>query len=109
MQDHSVNNPGFVCSLRCSITVDQIFAYAKNKTPKLERARIQYEVSDMLLCARTNEDVQPDGLYRMSGNKISVRTLDLGLPFEEIRARQDAVVEDHFGRDQERPYRHARC
>lgn len=72
----------------------QIFTYVKNKEAELADA--PHEVSGMLLYARTDEEIQPDGVYLMSGNKISVKTLDLNLPFEEIRAQLDATVEEHF-------------
>lgn len=72
----------------------QIFTYVKNKEAEL--ATIDHEVSGMLLYAKTDEEMQPDGVYRMSGNKISVKTLDLDAPFETIRAQLDAVVESHF-------------
>lgn len=52
----------------------------------------------MLLYAKTDEEVYPDGAYQMSGNAISVRTLDLNRPFEEIRAQLDGIVEAHFSR-----------
>ena len=52
----------------------------------------------MLLYAKTDEEVYPDGVYQMSGNAISVRTLDLNRPFEEIRAQLDGIVEEHFSR-----------
>ena len=35
----------------------------------------------------------------MSGNQISVKTLDLGLPFKDILAQLDAIAEAHFGRN----------
>lgn len=73
----------------------QIFTYVKNKEAEL--VDVPHEVSGMLLYAKTDEEVQPDGVYLMSGNKISVKTLDLDLPFEEIKAQLDAIVEDHFG------------
>lgn len=72
----------------------QIFTYVKNKEAELADA--PHEVSGMLLYARTDEEIQPNGVYLMSGNKISVKTLDLNLPFEEIRAQLDATVEEHF-------------
>ena len=53
----------------------QIFTYVKNKALELEG--IDVEVSGMLLYARTNESIQPDSDYVMSGNMISVKTLDL--------------------------------
>lgn len=75
----------------------QIFTYVKNKEAELERAGVEHTVSGMLLYARTDEDVQPDGVYRMSGNTIAVKTLDLELPFNEIRAQLDAIAVEHFG------------
>lgn len=74
----------------------QIFTYVKNKEAELARTGMPHEVSGMLLYARTDEDVQPDGVYQMSGNQISVRTLGLDMPFEEIRAQLDGIARDHF-------------
>ena len=71
----------------------QIFAYVKNKQAVLERAGEGTEVSGMLLYAATDEEVQPDATYRMSGNQIGVRTLDLDRPFEEIRAQLDGIAD----------------
>ena len=71
----------------------QIFAYVKNKQAVLERAGKSTEVSGMLLYAATDEEVQPDVTYRMSGNQIGVRTLDLDRPFEKIRAQLDGIAD----------------
>lgn len=71
----------------------QIFAYVKNKQIAFERAGESVEVSGMLLYAATDEEVQPDVTYRMSGNQIGVRTLDLDRPFEEIRAQLDGIAD----------------
>ena len=71
----------------------QIFAYVKNKQAALERAGDDTEVSGMLLYAATDEEVQPDATYRMSGNRISATTLDLDRPFEEIRAQLDGIAD----------------
>ena len=71
----------------------QIFAYVKNKQAVLERAGKSVEVSGMLLYAATDDEVQPDVTYRMSGNQIGVRTLDLDRPFEEIRAQLDGIAD----------------
>ena len=71
----------------------QIFAYVKNKQAALERAGESVEVSGMLLYAATDEEVLPDVTYRMSGNQIGVRTLDLDRPFEEIRAQLDGIAD----------------
>ena len=71
----------------------QIFTYVKNKQAVLERAGEGVEVSGMLLYAATDEEVQPDVTYRMSGNQIGVRTLDLDRPFEVIRAQLDGIAD----------------
>lgn len=78
-----------------SANLYQIFTYVKNKDAAL--AGTPHEVSGMLLYALTDEDVQPNNTYRMSGNTISVRTLDLGCEFGEIAKQLDAVVEKGFG------------
>ncbi len=69
----------------------QIFTYVKNKAMDLGNA---YEVSGLLLYARTDESVQPKVLYRMSGNTIGVKTLDLNCEFSEIAGQLDAIVKD---------------
>ena len=58
-----------------SANLYQIFAYVKNKQIAFERAGESVEVSGMLLYAATDEEVQPDVTYRMSGNQIGVRTV----------------------------------
>lgn len=50
----------------------------------------------MLLYAATDEAIQPDNRYQMSGNKISVRTLDLNRDFSEIAAQLNGIIEEHF-------------
>ena len=72
----------------------QIFTYVKNKEYELREE--QHEVSGMLLYAKTEEEIQPDQKYKMSGNRISVRTLDLNLDFSEIRKQLDGIVEEYF-------------
>ena len=74
----------------------QIFTYVKNKEAELERAGVPHEVSGMLLYAKTDEEIQPDNTYQMSGNRISAKTLDLNQPFEAIRAQLDGIAEAHF-------------
>ena len=54
------------------------------------------EMPTMLLYAATDEAIQPDNRYRMSGNQISVKTLDLNKNFSEISAQLNRIVEDHF-------------
>lgn len=50
----------------------------------------------MLLYAATDEAIQPNNSYRMSGNKISVKTLDLNRDFSEIAAQLNAIVDEYF-------------
>ena len=74
----------------------QIFTYVKNRDASFGDA--PHSVSGMLLYARTDDEVQPDVTYRMSGNEISVTTLDLDQDFEGIRARLNAIAQEHFPR-----------
>lgn len=75
----------------------QIFTYVKNKNS--EFGDKTHKVSGMLLYAKTDETIQPDNTYQMSGNKISVKTLDLNLKFAEIAAQLNAIAKEHFGLD----------
>ena len=72
----------------------QIFTYVKNKDA--EFGSRPHTVSGMLLYAATDEAIQPDNRYQMSGNKISVRTLDLNQEFSEIASQLNAIVDEHF-------------
>ena len=72
----------------------QIFAYVKNA--QASRNPALPAVSGMLLYAGTDEKIQPDVSCNMSGNRISVRTLDLNRPFDDIRARLDAIAAEYF-------------
>lgn len=73
----------------------QIFTYVKNKEAELKDAT--HKVSGMLLYAKTDEEIQPDNEYRMSGNRISVKTLDLRGGFEDIEKQLYKIAKDHFG------------
>lgn len=73
----------------------QIFTYVKNKD--IQFGAKPHTVSGMLLYARTDESVQPDNEYQMSGNKISVKTLDLNCEFSDIVAQLDKIAEAYFG------------
>ena len=69
----------------------QIFTYVKNMD--VEFGDKPHEVSGMLLYARTDEAVQPDNSYMMSGNRISVKTLDLNCEFHDIAAQLNAIAD----------------
>ena len=51
----------------------------------------------MLLYARTDEDIYPETEYKMSGNQIGVRTLNLDGDFSMIRRQLDEIVEKYIG------------
>ncbi|MGN0829811.1 MAG: 5-methylcytosine-specific restriction endonuclease system specificity protein McrC [Candidatus Ornithospirochaeta sp.] len=73
----------------------QIFTYVKNKEAELKSSG--YVVAGMLLYAKTDEDILPDNEYRMSGNTISVRTLDLSGDFSRIDDQLKRIVNNFFG------------
>ena len=73
----------------------QIFTYVKNKYAEV--AGTGHQVSGMLLYAKTDSDVVPNHVYHMSGNQISVKTLDLNQPFSKIAEQLDGIVRNHFG------------
>lgn len=73
----------------------QIFTYVKNKASQLKEEG--YDVSGMLLYAKTDEMIQPDNTYQMSGNEVSVSTLDLDCDFSEIVVQLDSIVLEKFG------------
>ena len=72
----------------------QIFTYVKNKDA--EYGEHPHNVSGMLLYAQTDESVQPNNVYHMGGNQISVRTLNLNCSFNEIASQLDGIVAEHF-------------
>ncbi|MCI1305719.1 MAG: 5-methylcytosine-specific restriction endonuclease system specificity protein McrC [Lachnospiraceae bacterium] len=74
--------------------VYQIFTYVKNKQAELKDTG--HQVSGMLLYAKTDEDLIPDNVYQMSGNQISVKTLDLSQEFPEIAGQLNMIVKEHF-------------
>lgn len=53
-------------------------------------------VSPKLLYAMTDEEIVPDEDYQMSGNQISVKTLDLGQDFSFIKEQLDRIVTEFF-------------
>lgn len=72
----------------------QIFTYVKNRDAEFKDQ--PHTVSGMLLYASTDELIHPDNCYQMSGNKISVKTLDLNTKFDNIARQLDKIIEDHF-------------
>lgn len=66
------------------------------KNKDIEFGDEPHRVSGMLLYAATDEAIQPNNSYKMSGNKISVKTLDLNRDFSEIAAQLNAIVDEYF-------------
>lgn len=73
----------------------QIFTYVKNKEAEL--AEQPHKVAGMLLYARTDEEIYPEKEYRMSGNQIGVRTLNLDGDFDMIKNQLNEIAEEFFG------------
>ena len=74
-----------------SANLYQIFAYVKNFSVKTSK-----KVSGMLIYAQTEEKIQPNNIFLTSGNKISVKTLDLNKNFSEIESQLKLIVEENF-------------
>ncbi len=72
----------------------QLFTYVKNKEYELKNKK--HKVSGMLLYAKTDEEVQPDSQYSMSGNIIAVKTLDLNQDFNVISGFLNEIVNDYY-------------
>lgn len=72
----------------------QLFTYVKNKHEEVKYKGIK--VSGMLLYAKNLDNKLNNETYRMSGNEISVRTLDLNCEFNDIRDQLDYVVEKYI-------------
>ncbi len=69
----------------------QIFTYVKNR----DKAGSGH-VSGVLLYAKTDEEITPDCDYLMSGNRISVKTLDLNTDFSKIAIQLDELACSYF-------------
>lgn len=70
-----------------SANLYQIFTYVKNKDIKRNGS-----VSGMLLYALTQEEVKPELDAILNGNRIMVRTLDLGVDFDRIKEQLDNIA-----------------
>lgn len=65
----------------------QIYTYVKNKD-----AASDGSVSGMLLYAKTDEEITPNEDFVMGGSRISLRTLDLNCPWQDITTQLDAIA-----------------
>lgn len=73
----------------------QIYTYVKNKDGELKSTKHE-PVAGMLLYAQTADEGFIDQEYKMSGNTICVKTLDLGSDFQTIRTQLDEIVQKHL-------------
>ncbi len=71
--------------------VYQIFTYVKNQD-----AQQTGNVGGLLLYARTDEEIVPDGMVKMGKNWIGAKTLDLNMEFKDIARQLDLIVNDFF-------------
>lgn len=69
----------------------QIYTYVKNWDKDQTG-----NVAGMLLYAKTSEEFQPANQFSMGGNKITVGSLDLNLPFNEIAGQLEKIVTEYF-------------
>jgi len=72
-----------------SSNIYQIFTYVKNESLQAP----DHAVSGLVLYARTADEIQPDADFFMSGNKISIKTLDLNQPFAVIAEQLDRIAQ----------------
>ena len=66
----------------------QMYAYVKNMDKDQTGS-----VSGMILYAKTQEQIQPNSRFSISGNCIYVRTLDLTIPFDGVRDQLEEIAE----------------
>ena len=69
----------------------QIFSYVKNADSDKTG-----NVSGLLLYAKTGESISTNCDVIIDGNRISVRILDLNVPFPEIAAQLDDIATSFF-------------
>ena len=72
----------------------QIFTYVKNAAVLKGTA---HEVAGLLLYAKTDDELTPNSTYSMSGNRISVESLDLNQDFAHISNHLNRIAKEYFG------------
>lgn len=80
---------------RCTLhsqNLYQIFAYVKNQDKENTG-----NVSGLLLYAKTDEAIVPDGSVCLGGNRIGAETLDLNVDFREIARQLDSIAGQYLG------------
>jgi len=67
----------------------QIYTYVKN-----EQFHSSGKVSGILLYAKTDEDITPNGTYSFDNSKIMAKSLDLNQDFEDIKLFLNSIIEN---------------
>lgn len=76
----------------------QIIAYVQNKKYELAKSGKSFDVVGMLLYARTDDSIQPDGFDKnIMGNRIMTMTLDLNQEPKEIASQLNTIATTVFG------------
>lgn len=75
----------------------QMFTYVKNETERQARSGKKPDVCGLILYAKTDDDIQPNGTWGMSGNEISASALDLAADFSGIASQLDGIIGRYFG------------
>lgn len=78
---------------------DGRFKSTESLLERIERKKAELDTVRPLTAgevARLTEEFTVEYSYQMSGNKVSVRTLDLNRDFSEIAAQLNAIVIEHF-------------
>lgn len=91
-KDMLITRRGFAALLAGSASSVILFQVGCSKSNGQENARIFDFALD-------GEEIQPDGTYQMSGNRIRVEAFGLSQPFEAVRAQLDAIAEAHFAKE----------
>ena len=81
-------NSRFDSTTFISSNLYQIFTYVKNSDKGSTG-----KVAGVLLYAKTEEDIAPDDSFNMSGNKISLKTLDLNQDWSNITRQLETLCE----------------
>ncbi|NLJ70858.1 MAG: 5-methylcytosine-specific restriction endonuclease system specificity protein McrC [Clostridiaceae bacterium] len=69
----------------------QIFTYVKNYDIESKG-----DVMGLLLYAKTQDDYVLNHFYKMSGNEIAAKTLDLNCEFSEIQVQLNGIIKEIF-------------
>lgn len=74
-----------------SANVYQILSYVKNMD-----SNHTGNVGGILLYAKTDEPITPDGMVNIGGNVIGAKILDLNVDFRLIKSQLDKIANDYF-------------